>query len=114
MGKLSILLGCGIGYVLGARAGRERYDQIEEQARRVWKDPRVQKRKAEAQDVARQKGAELKDKAGDATSKTRDGGSSNGSAGTTSSDLPLSEPRPPLPSDASAPGSSGGKTGGSA
>ena len=42
MAKLSLLVGFGAGYVLGARAGRERYDQI----RRAWsqakEDPRLQ------------------------------------------------------------------------
>ena len=42
MAKLSFLVGFGAGYVLGARAGRERYEQI----RRGWKnakdDPRLQ------------------------------------------------------------------------
>ena len=42
MAKLSFLAGFGAGYVLGARAGRERYEQI----RRAWSqakdDPRLQ------------------------------------------------------------------------
>ncbi len=42
MAKLSFLAGFGAGYVLGARAGRDRYEQI----RRAWAqakdDPRLQ------------------------------------------------------------------------
>jgi hypothetical protein len=42
MAKLSFIAGFGAGYVLGARAGRERYEQI----RRGWEnakdDPRLQ------------------------------------------------------------------------
>ena len=42
MAKMSLLVGFGAGYVLGARAGRERYEQI----RRAWsqakEDPRLQ------------------------------------------------------------------------
>jgi hypothetical protein len=42
MAKLSFLAGFGAGYVLGAKAGRERYEQI----RRTWDhakdDPRLQ------------------------------------------------------------------------
>ena len=34
MAKLSFLLGFGAGYVLGAKAGRERYEQI----RGLWSD----------------------------------------------------------------------------
>jgi hypothetical protein len=40
--KIPLLLGFGAGYVLGARAGKERYEQI----RRAWSqakdDPRLQ------------------------------------------------------------------------
>ena len=42
MAKLSFLAGFGAGYVLGAKAGRDRYEQI----RRAWEhakdDPRMQ------------------------------------------------------------------------
>ena len=42
MAKLSFLAGFGAGYVLGAKAGHERYEQI----RRAWEnakdDPRLQ------------------------------------------------------------------------
>ncbi|MGY1914051.1 hypothetical protein ABC795_06235 [Blastococcus sp. HT6-30] len=42
MAKLSFVAGFGAGYVLGSRAGRERYEQI----RRAWDkakdDPRLQ------------------------------------------------------------------------
>ncbi len=42
MAKLSFLAGLGAGYVLGTKAGRERYEQI----RRAWEnakdDPRLQ------------------------------------------------------------------------
>lgn len=106
MGKLATLLGVGVGYVLGARAGRERYDQIEMQARRVWKDPRVQQKKAEAQQAARDTGEQLKEKAsgsGTGTGAAANIDSAAGSGGrttVTSDDLPLSEPRPPLPTDA--------------
>lgn len=40
--KLTLLAGFGAGYVLGARAGRGRYDEIVGKARGVWQDPRVQ------------------------------------------------------------------------
>jgi hypothetical protein len=40
--KLSFLLGAGAGYVLGARAGRERYEQIVRVGRRVGGSQTVQ------------------------------------------------------------------------
>ena len=42
MRKLSFLTGFGAGYVLGARAGRERYEQITSAARGVRANPTVQ------------------------------------------------------------------------
>ncbi len=43
-GKLLLVgVGVGIGYVLGARAGRERYDQIAAAWARIWHTPIVQK-----------------------------------------------------------------------
>jgi hypothetical protein len=41
MRKLSHLIAFGIGYVLGARAGQERYEQIKKSAFRLKEDPRV-------------------------------------------------------------------------
>ncbi len=64
MAKLSFLAGLGAGYVLGARAGRERYEQI----RRAWEnakdDPRLQSIAGMAQARADDAVASLKDKMG--------------------------------------------------
>lgn len=40
--KLSLLLGAAVGYVLGARAGRERYEQIVRLARNLAGSQTVQ------------------------------------------------------------------------
>ena len=42
-GKILFLTGLGLGYVLGTRAGRERYEQIKTAVGRFWNDPRVQR-----------------------------------------------------------------------
>lgn len=47
-GKLLFVLGAGVGYVVGARAGRERYEAMKAQADSLWKDPRVQEKVSEA------------------------------------------------------------------
>lgn len=41
-GKAALVVGLVAGYVLGARAGRERYEQIKAQAEKVWDRPAVQ------------------------------------------------------------------------
>jgi hypothetical protein len=39
-GKVGLVIGLAAGYVLGTRAGRERYEQIKTQATKVWElDP---------------------------------------------------------------------------
>lgn len=42
-GKVGLVIGLAAGYVLGARAGRERYEQIKEQAAKLWHTDPVQK-----------------------------------------------------------------------
>ena len=40
--KATFIAGFGTGYVLGAKAGRERYDAIARLARSLWETPAVQ------------------------------------------------------------------------
>ena len=42
MAKLSFLAGFGAGYVLGSKAGRERYEQIRRTYEHAKDDPRLQ------------------------------------------------------------------------
>ena len=55
MKKMTFLAGVGVGYVLGARAGRQRYEQIKSSAQGVWNSPKVQETVSQAQDLAAQK-----------------------------------------------------------
>lgn len=55
MKKLLILSAAGVGYVLGAKAGRERYEQIRRTTQKVTGDPRVQEKAHQAADLAREK-----------------------------------------------------------
>jgi hypothetical protein len=40
--RMSFLIGLAIGYVLGAQAGRERYEQIKQLAQKAWEHPATQ------------------------------------------------------------------------
>ncbi|MFC7492673.1 MULTISPECIES: hypothetical protein [unclassified Nocardioides] len=75
-GKLWLLAGAAVGYVLGARAGRERYDQIAAKAQSAWRDPRVQEKVGQAQDVAKEKAGqaahEVAERAGHAQQALKD------------------------------------------
>lgn len=51
-GKILFITGGLVGYVLGARAGRKRYDQIKTAADSFWNAKPVQRRVTEARDFA--------------------------------------------------------------
>lgn len=68
-GKIVLLVGIGIGYVLGARAGRQRYEDIKRVARRFWNDPRVSRQVSNVEQFARDKAPEVVDFLGDAAKK---------------------------------------------
>jgi hypothetical protein len=50
-GKLRLAMGFAAGYLLGARAGRERYEQIMHQARELWQRPEVQNMAAKGRET---------------------------------------------------------------
>ncbi|HSF99326.1 MAG TPA: protoporphyrinogen oxidase [Ornithinibacter sp.] len=57
MAKLTFIAGLAAGYVLGARAGRQRYEQIARTSSKVWHSRPVQKQVANAKEAARTKAA---------------------------------------------------------
>ena len=82
--RLPLLIAGGIGYVLGTKAGRERYDQIMGQFNKVKDDPRVQEKAHQAADLAKEKAPVVKEKlteVGDtASAKVKSVRYSNGSS----------------------------------
>lgn len=52
-GKLGIVIGLAAGYVLGARAGRDRYEQIKDQAEKLWNTQPVQKQVDKVKDLSK-------------------------------------------------------------
>ena len=53
MGKVSLGLGLAVGYVLGARAGKEKYEQIVQAAQGLLARPQVQQAVGQAVEQAR-------------------------------------------------------------
>lgn len=78
MKKLLLLVAGGIGYVLGSRAGRERYDQIAGLATKVKNDPRVQDVAHQAAETAKAQAPVVKDKVTSAASTVADKVKSSG------------------------------------
>ena len=60
--RLPLLIAGGIGYVLGAKAGEKRYEQIVGTFNKVKDDPRVQEKTQQAADLAKEKAPVVKEK----------------------------------------------------
>jgi hypothetical protein len=60
-GKILFVAGLGLGYVLGTRAGREKYEELRTAALKVWNDPRVQKQVDAVEDFVKDKAPEVAD-----------------------------------------------------
>lgn len=60
-GKVLFVVGLGAGYVLGARAGRARYEQIKSAWLKVWGSPVVQKQVHTVQDFTADRIGDLGD-----------------------------------------------------
>ncbi len=52
-GKVGLVIGLAAGYVLGARAGRERYEQIKAQVEKVWNLEPVQEQVGKVKEFAK-------------------------------------------------------------
>ena len=65
-------VGAGVGYVLGTRAGRERYEAMKTQADNLWHDPRVQDKVAEAGQAVKEKAPEVQAKLASAAGTVKD------------------------------------------
>jgi hypothetical protein len=72
MSKLTTVAVAAVAYALGARAGRERYEQIVSNAQRFWRDPRVQQKKHQAADAVKDRAPQVKDQVTDAVKQTVD------------------------------------------
>ena|SRR5690554_5738845 len=88
-GKILIVAGLAVGYVLGARAGRERYEEIKRAATKFWNDPRVQHQVENVEEFAKDKAPEvaefISDNAKKVVSQVRSTKNSAKKSGSTSS-----------------------------
>jgi hypothetical protein len=72
-GKLLLVVGLAAGYVLGAKAGRGRYEDIKRATSKLWGDPRVQRQvknvEGRAKEFAKDKAPEVVDFLSDGAKK---------------------------------------------
>ena len=67
--KILLLVGFGVGYVLGSRAGRERYEQIKRGWLSFWNSPGVQAQVQSAQEFVTDKAPDVVDFVSDTAKK---------------------------------------------
>lgn len=79
MSKIVLVTVAAAAYVLGAKAGRERYEQISEFAQRWWNDPRVRRKRSEASEAVKDRAPEAKEKLSGAAKHAADKVTSSGS-----------------------------------
>jgi uncharacterized membrane protein YgcG len=83
--KLTLATAAGVGYVLGAKAGRERYNQIEAKFREIAGMPAVQNAtqtiKEQASTVADTAKSTVNEKAGGGSGSSGSGSSGSGGSG---------------------------------
>lgn len=68
-GKFLFVAGLGVGYVLGAKAGRQRYEQIASAADKVWNSKAVAKQRGEVQHFVETQTPKVVDAASEAATK---------------------------------------------
>ena len=71
-GKLAFVFGAAVGYVIGTRAGRQKYDKLKSQAKDLWEDPRVQRTVSDAEAFAQVKLSDAGEALGEAGQKVAD------------------------------------------
>ncbi|TWG23572.1 hypothetical protein [Actinoplanes teichomyceticus] len=85
-GKLMFLGGLAAGFVLGSRAGREKYEEIRANAQKLWEHPTVQEAAGVAQAQANKLYTEGKDKLQSSKLGEKLGTTSSSTSGTTGTD----------------------------
>lgn len=70
--RLGFVTGFAVGYTLGAKAGRERYEQIVALSRKVSRSEPAQQLQAEVRDAAARAGQALEEKAAEGVSRISD------------------------------------------
>ena len=80
-GKAGLVVGIAIGYVLGSRAGRERYEQIKEQWLKVWNMDQVQDQVGKVKDFAKSQAMALPSTVWDSAVKVTKAAGAKGTPG---------------------------------
>ena len=72
MGKLGFMVGFGAGYVLGSKAGHERYEQLRRLYDNVASSPQFQRASGKAKDAVETGYEQARDKASESVNKVQE------------------------------------------
>jgi len=103
---VKLAAGLAVGYVLGARAGREQYERIAEAARGLSGSPKVEQAKQKVKDTATAKLDQAADKAGTARKPRSPRGKASGSVPTSAGTVTAGDPSPASTTSAGSPAGS--------
>ena len=113
LGKLGMVVGAAVGYVLGAKAGRERYDQIAASARQLMEKPQVKRVMESAPGNLGARVEQVANKAADAVHQASDRVAPSGTESAPATSTPSTTAGPtPVPSTSG--GAETGTSGGAA
>lgn len=95
-GKLVFVAGAAVGYVLGAQAGRKRYEQIKAGAEKLWNSPTVQKSVEQVQTFVDDHASDVPSAVAESAKKvvgqvTKRGSKSSGTSSPAAGDQPPAE-----------------------
>jgi hypothetical protein len=89
-GRLGLVLGLGAGYVLGAKAGQQRYEEIRDGFNKLMGTEQAQQLQTQVRTAAEKAGQVIEEKASDGVAKVSEmvgsGGSSSNNGGSTTPD----------------------------
>jgi hypothetical protein len=91
--RLGLVIGFGVGYVLGAKAGQQRYEEIKDSFNKLMGTEPAQQLQAEVREAAERAGALIEEKAADGIAIVTD--KVNEKVGSQSKDAPSSVTLPP-------------------
>jgi hypothetical protein len=92
VGKLSFFVGFGAGYVLGAKAGTERYEQLKRLYENVVSSPGFKQASGKAKEAVGTGLEQAKEKASEGVSKVSDAVKERRASGDRSSSLSVAPP----------------------
>ena len=82
--RLGLIAGFGVGYVLGAKAGQQRYEEIREGFNKLMGTEQAQQLQSQVRDVAGRAGQVIEEKASESVAKVSEMVGSSGSSSTAS------------------------------